>query len=371
MKRAMFLAVLVCLGILLVTGQKAKEAAPQDSKGLVLSYSTYLGGSGVDDCDALAVDGSGNVYLACHSTSTDFPTVDSAHYANRGKFDAFVVKLNPSGSEVIYVTHFGGSKWEAGNGITVDAAGNAYVVGTTYSPDFPTTEGAFQTTFGGQQDVFVTKLDSSGSVVYTTYLGGSGEDLSYGIAIDDLGNVYVAGMTDSPDFPTANPFQPALGGGRDAFVAKLNPSGTALVYSTYLGGSGNEGRWGARIAVDASGNAYVAGGTESADFPTVNPLQAALAGKQDTFVAKLNPTGSALVYSTYLGGSGEEEAGDIAIDASGNVYVGGGTESPDFPAAKAWQNVLGGGQDAFVAKLNPTGSALIYSTYLGGKGKDF
>ena len=326
MKRAMFLAVLVCLGILLVTGQKAKEAAPQDSKGLVLSYSTYLGGSGVDDCDALAVDGSGNVYLACHSTSTDFPTVDSAHYANRGEFDAFVVKLNPSGSEVIYVTHFGGSKWEAGNGVTVDAAGNAYVVGSTYSPDFPTTEGAFQTTFGGQQDVFVTKLDSSGSVVYTTYLGGSGEDLSYGIAIDDLGNVYVAGMTDSPDFPTANPFQPALGGGRDAFVAKLTPSGTALVYSTYLGGSGNEGRWGARIAVDASGNAYVAGGTESADFPTVNPLQAALAGKQDTFVAKLNPTGSALVYSTYLGGSGNEGRGGARI-------------AVDPPAMPTWQVV--------------------------------
>jgi hypothetical protein len=217
----------------------------------------------------------------------------------------------------------------------------------------------------------VTKLDSSGSVVYTTYLGGGGEDLSYGIAIDDLGNVYVAGMTDSPDFPTANPFQPALGGGRDAFVAKLNPDGSTLMYSTYLGGSGNEGRWGARIAVDATGNAYVVGGTESADFPTVNPLQAALAGKQDTFVAKLNPTGSALVYSTYLGGSGEEEDSDLAIDASGDVYVVGGTDSTNFPTAKAWQKVLGGGQDAFVAKLNPTGSALIYSTYLGGKGKDF
>jgi hypothetical protein len=209
-------------------------------------------------------------------------------------------------------------------------------------------------------------------LVYSTYLGGSLEDLASAIAVDGSGNAYVVGRTASTNFPTASPFQAAnAGGGLDAFVTKLNAAGSALIYSTYLGGaSGPEDAFG--IAVDTAGNAYVAGATGSTDFPTVNPLQAANGGGvNDAFVAKLNASGSALIYSTYLGGSLADTASGIAIDAAGNAYVGGFTASTNFPTASPLQAASGGGPgDAFVAKLNAAGSALVYSTYLGGSGSD-
>jgi hypothetical protein len=224
----------------------------------------------------------------------------------------------------------------------------------------------------GDPDIFVTKLNAAGSaLVYSTYLGGTGGEGGSGIAVDAAGNAYVTGGTDSPDFPTQNPLQPGFGGGdcgvfpcADAFIAKLNAAGSALVYSTYLGGSGGDG--GGGIAVDAAGNAYVTGGTGSTDFPTKNPLQPALNGINNAFVTKLNAAGSALVYSTYLGGSGGDGGLDIAVDSAGNAYVIGGTGSTDFPTADALQPALGGSGDAFIAMLNAAGSALVYSTYLGG-----
>ena len=333
-----------------------------------LIYSTYLGGSSDDVGFGIALDSTGNTYVTGYTHSTDFPTKNPLQGANTASPTVFVAKLNPAGSALVYSTYLGGSGSEAGNGIAVDSAGNAYVTGSTYSTDFPTTPGAFQTKLAGTDDAFVTKINPAGSaLVYSTYLGGSGSEQGYGIAVDSAGNGYVIGDTDSSDFPTMNPVQAAYGGGyEDAFVAKLNPTGSALVYSTFLGGSDYD--IGTGVAVDSAGTASVIGRTWSTDFPTKNPLQAASAGPADAFVAKLNSAGSAFVYSTYLGGSGTYDAGNgIAVDSAGNAYVIGDTDSSDFPTTKnAAQPANGGGIDAFVAKLNPTGSSLVYSTYLGG-----
>ncbi len=334
----------------------------------VLSYSTYLGGSDFDVGLGIAVDFMDNTYVTGFTCSTNFPTANAFQATLGGSCDVFVTKLNPAGSALLYSTYLGGSGFDAGLGITVDRFGNAYVAGDTDSSDFPTAN-PVQATLGGGCDAFVTKLNRTGSaLLYSTYLGGSGLDFARGITVDRFGNAYVTGETVSPDFPTANPLQANLGGDLDAFVTKLNPAGSALLYSTFLGGSDRDVGFG--IAADRFGNAYVTGETFSIDFPTANPLQVSLAGDLDAFVTKLNPAGSALLYSTYLGGSGTDVANAIAVDQFGNAYVAGETFSPDFPTANPLQAILVGGLDAFVTKLNPAGSALLFSTYLGGSGDD-
>ena len=343
----------------------------------VLFYSTYLGAGDDDAGFSIAVDVSGNAYVAGYAVSTNFPTTPGVFQSTlSGPIDAFVTKLNPTGSGLVYSTYLGGSNNDEAFGIGVDAAGNAYVAGATDSTNFPTTPGAFQTTLSGGNDLFITKLNPTGSgLVYSTYLGGSEFDnLANGIAVDAAGNAYVSGLTFSTDFPTTiGAFQTAYGGGiRDAFVTKLNPLGTGLVYSTYLGGSDNDYSFGG-VTVDAAGNAYVAGFTESTDFPTTpGAFQTTYAGGGDVFVTKLNPLGSGLVYSTYLGGSGFDTSTSIAVDAAGNAYVAGLTDSTNFPTTSgAFQTTFGGGSDdAFITKLNPLGSGLVYSTYLGGSGFD-
>src|SRR5712691_3292520 len=343
----------------------------------VLVYSTYLGGSDGDQADAIAVDAAGNAYVTGFTDSTNFPTTPGAFQTTfGGGADAFVTKLNPAGNGLVYSTYLGGSFTDRGLGIAVDAAGNAYVTGFTDSTNFPTTPGAFQTTFGGGfSDAFVTKLNPTGTgLVYSTYLGGSTTDLGRGIAVDAAGNAYVTGATDSTNFPTTSgAFQTTFGGGFDAFVTKLNPGGTGLVYSTYVGGSSSDVAIG--IAVDGSGSVYVTGTTFSTNFPTTTAaFQTTRVGFNDGFVTKLNPTGTGLVYSTLLGGSNDTGSADqpsgIAVDGSGNAYVTGSTGSTDFPTTPgAFQTASGGGGgDAFVTKLNPTGAALVYSTYLGGSG---
>ena len=291
--------------------------------------------------------------------------------------DAFVTKLSAAGSTLVYSTYLGGSNIDQGFGITADGTGNAYVTGRTRSTNFPTAN-ALQPTFGGgafPYDAFVTKLNAAGStLLYSTYLGGSGDDSGFGIAVDSAGNAYVTGDTSSTNFPTANALQPTLGGTADAFVTKLNAAGSTLLYSTYLGGS--SGDQGLGIAVDSAGNAYVTGGTNSTNFPTVNALQPTTGDTADAFVTKLNAAGSTLLYSTYLGGSSGDQGYDIAVDSAGNAYVTGFTSSTNFPIANALQPTFGGGtiiysSDAFVTKLNAAGSTLLYSTYLGGRGDDW
>ena len=259
-----------------------------------------------------------------------------------------------------------------GFGIAVDALGNSYVTGNTTAADFPITAGAFQPNFvGNYNDAFVVKLGHDGSLIYSTYIGGSGDDLAYGIAVDAEGKAYVIGETGSADFPiTAGAFQPHLHGGSDVFVSKLNANGTALIYSTYLGGYTNDR--GYAIAVDNIGSAYVAGFAFSPDFPTTpGSFQNVLRESADAFVAKLVPDGSALIYSTFVGGNGFDRALGIGIDALGNAYIAGDTNSTDLPTtAGAFQTSAKGYIDGFVAKVSSSGSALLYLTYLGGSQYD-
>jgi uncharacterized repeat protein (TIGR01451 family) len=320
-----------------------------NASGSALVYSTYLGGSYYDYGQGIAVDASGNAYVTGGTGSTDFPTANPLQAAYGGNGDAFVAKLNAAGSALVYSTYLGGSGGEDGLGIAVDASGNAYVTGVTESTNFPTAN-PFQALYERGGDAFVAKLNAAGSaLIYSTYLGGIDPDEGFGIGVDASGNAYVTGYTGSTNFPTANPLQ-AHGGNGDAFVAKLNPAGSALVYSTYLGGSNDD--YGYGIAVDASGNAYVTGRTQSTNFPTANPVQAAYGGGQfDAFVAKLNAAGSALVYSTYLGGGDLDEGLGIAVDPSGNAYVTGDTWSTNFPTANPLQAANGGIADAFVARI--------------------
>jgi hypothetical protein len=345
-----------------------------------LSYSTLLGGSDSDTGYGVAVDADGNLYVTGSTGSIDFPTASPYQAADGGDFDVFVAKLNPAGTALVYSTYLGGSGFDRGTAIAVDAAGNAYLTGMTASNDFPTTSGAFQTTFGDGtcgtafcSDAFVTKLDPTGAtLLYSTYLGGGDADFGQGIAIDAAGNAYVTGSTLSTSFPTKAPLQAASAGNSDVFLAKLGPDGKGLVYSTYLGGA--DGDFGQAVAVDSAGNAYLTGYTFSSDFPTHNPLHSTNTGSADVFVTEVDSAGAALVYSTYLGGSGLDRAFALAVDGSGNAYLTGDTNAPDFPiSGGALQPSMGGGTcggapcaDAFVAKLSSAGSALAYSTYLGG-----
>jgi RHS repeat-associated protein len=356
-----------------------------------LSYSTYLGGSGEDHGTSIAVDAAGNAYVTGYTNSTNFPTTPGSLQGTLGGTsitNAFVTKLNASGTALVYSTYLGGSgsggSGDYGYSIAVDPSGNAYVTGSTYSTNFPTTAGALQLSLRGYENAFVTKLNAAGTaLVYSTYLGGTSTDFSSGIAVDPSGNAYVTGSTYSSNFPTTTGALQSSNRGlshsnSNAFVTKLNASGTALVYSTYLGGSGSavlSGDSATGIAVDASGNAYVTGSTYSTDFPTANPVQAASTGRADAFVAKLSADGARLVYSTYLGGNGDDFGLGIAVDTAGNAYVTGQTASTNFPTVNPLQMTLGtspslGGYNAFVTKLNASGTALVYSTYLGGSGRD-
>jgi len=326
-----------------------------DSSGSVLVYSTYLGGTGSDRCAAIAVDLHGNALVAGTTRSTNFPTANALQPVLGGGIeDAFVTKLDPTGSSLVYSTYLGGSNPDEGTGIAVDLRGNAYITGSTQSVNFPTAN-AFQENLAGAVNAFVTKLDPSGSAfLYSTYLGG-GNDAGFAIAVDLLGNAYVTGLTASANFPTTfGAFQTVFGGVQDAFVTKLDRTGSALVYSTYLGGSGNDEGHG--VAVDLFGNAYLTGRT-TGNFPTADAIQAVHGGGGfDAFVTKLNHDGSALAYSTYLGGSSFDEGRGIAVHPLGTAYVTGFTGSTNFPTANALQSTRTGAGDAFVAKIRPSPS---------------
>ena len=363
--------------------------AKLNATGTTLVYSTYFGGSGEDYASEIAVDSHGNAYVTGYTNSTDLPTVSAAQAVHGGGacgaspcFDAFAAKLDATGAAFVYSTYLGGSADDYGQGIAVDSAGNAIVTGFTASTDFPTAGALESVHGGGTHDAFVTKLGPTGSTLaYSTYLGGSGDDLGMRVAADSSGYAYVTGYTNSTDFPVASPWQTANGGGTcgtppntiacfDAYAAKLDVDGSSLVFSTYLGGSG--GDYGYGIAADASGSAYVTGMTTSTDFP-VTPEAFQLAGggtSVDAYVVKLAPTGASAVYATYFGGLGAEAGLDIAVDSSGSAYVAGYAYGNSLPLASPLQATSGGYYDAFLAKLNAAGSALVFSTYLGGSGNE-
>ncbi|MCT4605980.1 MAG: SBBP repeat-containing protein [Marinisporobacter sp.] len=337
----------------------------------VLSYSTYLGGKSSNSGNGIAVDSKGNVYVVGKTSSTDFPiTSNHIQPSYRGgSSDVFVAKINATGTKLLYATYLGGEGEDEGKGIAVDSGGNAYVVGNTKSSNFPT-QNPIQLSFGGVRDAFVAKINATGSeLIYATYLGGKGEDKGNSIAVDSGGNTYVTGETYSNNFPTQNPIQLSLGGDHDGFVAKINAAGSELVYSTYLGGNGNNTCY--SIAVDLNENTYVTGDTNSNNFPTKNPMQVSKAGHYDAFVAKLNADGTDFVYSTYLGGTSLDMGYGITVDSNGNAYVIGYTFSRDFPTKKPIQPSLGGASDAFIVKINPTGTDFVYSTYLGGESNEW
>ncbi len=382
-----------------------------NAAGTGLVYSTYIGGSASDRGYDIAVDSSGNAYIAGQTASTDYPTTAGAFITTcpggvNGCNTGTVTKLNSTGSKLVYSTYFGGPGNMGATGIAVNSSGQAYVTGST-DESFPTTASAFQASNPkfGLNPIFAVLNASGSGLVYATFLGGTGGDFNpgsqaFGVAIDSLGKAYITGWTDSPDFPTTTgAFQTKCGtdsscnGLWDAYVAKLDPtkSGAAsLVYSTFLGGSGTDIGFG--IAVDSFGDAYVTGITganvntqftgsalPSKDFPTTaGAFQATCPGTCTTdsaWVAKLNPSGTALVYSTYLGGSGNTDVGvfgPIALDSSLNAYVTGFTAATDFPTKNPIQAANAGGNinDAFVTELNPSGSALVFSTYLGGSASD-
>ncbi|MBI3669131.1 MAG: SBBP repeat-containing protein, partial [Acidobacteria bacterium] len=312
----------------------------------------------------IAVDSTGNAYVTGNASSVDFPTTASAFQpATGGGFgEVFFSKIDPTKSgaaSLVYSTYLGGGGDDEGFAIAVDPTGLAYVTGRTDSANFPTSAGVFQTAFqGGAHDAFVAKFDATksgaASRVYSTYLGGSGgDDEGFGIAADSTGNAYVTGITSSTTFPTtAGAFQTVLKGTSDAFVTKLNAAGTAPpAYSSYLGGGGGDEGFG--IAVDSSGSAYVTGQTASADFPTTAAaIQAAFGGANDAFVTKFNAAGNGVIYSTYLGGTGDDQGRGIAVDSSGTAYVTGNAATGFPTTAGASQTTFGGGlDDAFVSKV--------------------
>ncbi len=352
-------------------------------------FATFISGMAHESGHGIEVDGNGNVYVLGTTNSVDFPITTGAYDESYNVFrDLFLVKLDPSGTELLYSSYLGGEKAENALGIKLIGEGMAVITGFTLSPGFPVTAGAFDTSFNSgdgivYSDVFIAVFDfESGTLVYSTFLGGTDIELLNGMAVDHQGNVYVTGVTSSPDFPvTPGAFKTIKGSPQNAFVTKMNPSLSKLVYSTFLGG--NEEREiytlqnGCGIFVDREGYAYITGHTECLDFPTTpGAFDREHSGGRDAFVVKLGPSGSELVFSTFLGGNPSERSGDsgydICVDEAGNIYVTGDTVAYDFPVTgDALSPALQGTQDAFLTIFNPTGTDVLYSTYLGGGKSDY
>jgi hypothetical protein len=344
--------------------------------GTALVYSTYLGGSGNDRGNHIAVDSAGDAYVVGRTSSSNFPVKSGSfetHYRG-GDYDAYLTKLAPGGNSLVYSTYLGGSDNDSADGVAVDAAGDAYVGGGSKSEDFPTTANAYAFSPYGT-DPYLTVFNPTGSgLIYSTFFGGSfSNERSNSVAVDAQGRAFTTGYTTSPDFATTdNAQQPTYGGGAyDAFLDVFDPSRSgdaSLLYGTYLGGSGDDRGFG--IALDGAGNVYVTGETSSTNFPTVNALQPTYGGgSYDAFLTKYNSAGR-MVYSTFLGGSGDDGATSVAVDAAGNVFLTGYTTSTNFPTQTAIQAANGGGSDAFVAEVDASGTRLDFSTYLGGSGDE-
>jgi len=348
------------------------------ANGSSLVFSTYLGGSVTDGGNGIALDSAGNPYVAGATSSRNFPVTDTSRL--NGSQGAFVTKLSSSGSALMFSTYLSGDFSDSGNAIAVDAAGNAYVAGGTTSPGFPVTAGVFQGFLRGFQNAFVAKISSAGAVTWATYLGGEAGDMANGIGVDGANpaNVFVAGQTTSTMFPTHLPIQANLAGSENAFVTELNPAGTMLVYSTYLGGSSDDQAF--AIAAGPGGDAVVVGRSLSDDFPLVAPLQAHDQFVGDAFVTKVAAGGGSFVFSTVFGGpGGQTEAKAVALDPSGNIYIAGATGSDLLPTLDPLQGpaALGAGcecgpsQTGMVVEIKPDGSDYTFASYFGGASNQF
>jgi uncharacterized repeat protein (TIGR01451 family) len=342
-----------------------------NGQGNSLVYSTYLGGEENDSAEGIAVDAQGNAYITGGTKSFAYPTTLSAYQGSRaGDTDAVLAKLNASGSALLYATFLGGGGTDRGSGVVIDSTGKAYIAGFTASADFPT-ENAFQNSLGGSFDAFLAGIDTNASgassLLLCSYLGGTGDDKAYGIALDSsASNVYLTGQTFSPNFPVVNPIQGVGAGGFEAFVEKISTAGTKI-YGTYIGGSSDDRATG--IAVNSANEAYVTGFTLSSNFPTLNPVQSTRGGGADAFVTKINAAGNAYLYSTFLGGSGNETSSStatatnpIVLDSQGNAYLIGYTASTNFPTVSPLQAAnAGGASDVFVAKISDTSPAANFT----------
>ncbi|MCK5561498.1 MAG: SBBP repeat-containing protein, partial [Thermoplasmata archaeon] len=353
------------------------------SKDLIIDpivYSTFIGGDSYDYGYDMAIDSNGNTYVTGRTNSGNFPnTTGVLDDTLDGNVDAYVLKLNPAGSSLIYSTFLGDTVSEIAYGIDVDASGNAYIVGHTSSSSFPTTPGAYPSNLGGSYVGFFSKINSLGTdLIYSTYFGGDYTEYFYDIVVDNNGNVYVTGKSSSYNFPVTTGAYDPTGSGiapnnqYEGIIFKLDPSGNGnndLLYSTYFGGADED--WGEGIKIDASGNIYVTGSTKSNDFPYTNDaFDKSYNGGYDCFILKLNPAGtglSDLIYSTFITGSSDDQGFGIDIDSSNNAYITGYTKSTDFPyTSGAADTDHNGDKDAFVLKLNSAGTGLVYSTFIGG-----
>jgi PKD repeat protein/methionine-rich copper-binding protein CopC len=345
-------------------------SAANNTNNMNLTYSTYHGGNKADQGTAVAVDNQGNTYITGYTNSSNFNTSDA--YQNTyggGIYDAFLSKFDSNGT-LIYSTYLGGDSSDFGYAIAVDNNRNVYITGQTMSTNFPTTSDAYQQNYisGSGANVFLSKFNSTGNLIYSTYLGGTSSDYGKGIAVDSNGNIYITGYTQSSNFPTINAYQPTFNGTSDVFLSKFSSNGT-LIYSTYLGG--NKADQGTGIAVDNNGNIYITGQTQSPNFPTTSDAyqQSQSGTTYDVFLSEFNSNGN-LNYSTYLGGTGAEYGNGIAVDSNGNIYITGYTTSTNFPiTSDAYQTTSGGDSDVFLSKFSSNGN-LTYSTYLGGNSAD-
>jgi hypothetical protein len=352
-----FVALSCCCLALLSPGSAVLRAQADTP----LAFSTYFGRFGFDEATDVAVDGDGFVYVSGWTESFGFPSTG---------FDAFVLKLTPDGSQVVYATYLRGSGFDIATGLAVHADGTVYVVGHTTSTDFPVLN-SFQPALRGSSDLWMARLDASGSLVYSTYYGGSSFENGSAIVVSASGDAYVAGSTGSLDLPSATGFQPENRGGfADGFVLKIRPDGTAPLWASYLGGNGEDHI--GDLALDSADHLVLVGKTDSTDFPVAAATQGTFAGGfADGFITRFSPDGSNLVFSTYLGGSSIDVVTGVEVDEGGAIHVAGSTGSFNFPTVAAFQPFYGGGfADGFIARFEPNGQGPTLSSFFGGQGHD-